>query len=281
VKRTVSIIIPCRDKKDNINGLLKDISSQRVSFDKEVIKITNISPPGKARNAGARKAKGEVLIFIDCDIRLGNNSFLANLVNQLIEDKNIGAICSAIRIPPDSSWFQIRYAGEIAHSESPIVDKLTDVQVASSACLAIRKDLFFQIGGFNEDIIRGEDSVLSFRIQKAGYRVVLAPNTWCYHPQPGGIIQLIKTQFRNALGVAFADTFYPELNLDVHPKGIVCFSEKKNKLERTNRFLLTWLEAVIRMKILFLLSRIFYTFGYAYGIFKYRIVRRYVQSLSL
>lgn len=269
----VSIVIPCKDDRSSITGLQDDIARQKVSFNTEVIKIANISPPSKARNEGGKKAKGEILVFIDCDIRLGNDSFLTNLIDPLMEDRNIGTICSSIRIHPDSSNFQVRYAKEIPHSESPIVDKLTDVFVASSACCAIHKDIFFQISGFNEGVIRGEDSVLSYQLKKAGYRVVLAPHTWCYHPSPNNLIQLIKTQFRNGLGVCYVDVFYPHLNIDVHPKGIIYSATPKSKLARMGRFLFSFFRAVFQRKCLLLSAKLTYTVGYFYGLCKYGILK--------
>ena len=77
-KLLVSIIIPCQHNTDKAKGLLNDISNQKASFDREIIIIPGISPAGKARNTGAKKAKGEILIFIDCDIRLANGFVLNN-----------------------------------------------------------------------------------------------------------------------------------------------------------------------------------------------------------
>lgn len=269
----VSIVIPCKDDRSNIAGLSDDIARQRIPFDTEVVKIGNISPPSRARNKGARKANGEILVFIDCDIRLGNDSFLANLIDPLGEEEDIGVTCSSIRIPPDSSRFQIRYAREMPHCESPIVDKLTDVFVASSACCAICKDTFFKIGGFNEGIIRGEDSVLSYQLREAGYRVVLAPDTWCYHPQPDNLTELIKTQFRNGLGVCFVDTFHPDLNIDVHPDGVLFCTARKTKLARIRRFVFSLLGAVSQGKFLLLSAKLIYMVSYFQGICKYRILK--------
>ena len=269
----VSIIIPCRDDKVDIAGLRDDIAGQIFPFDTEVVKIGNVSPPSRARNKGAKEVNGDILVFIDCDIRLGNDSFLANLTDPLREDKHVGVTCSSIRIPPDSSRFQICYARQIPHCESPIVDKLTDVFVASSACCAIRKETFFEIGGFSEEIIRGEDSVLSCQLREAGYRVALAPHTWCYHPQPGNLTELIKTQYRNGLGVCFVDTFHPDLNIDVHPDGVLFFATNKSKVARIRRFVLSLLGAVGRGRFLLLSSKLVYMVSYLHGICRYRVLK--------
>lgn len=151
----ISVIVPSKYEKTDISALKFDISKQKIAFETEVIKSCGINPPGKVRNQGVTKSKGEILVFIDCDIRLGNELFLANLVNPLLEDKHIGITCASIRIPPDSSRFQKQYASQMLHAESPIVDKITDVFVASSACCALRRNLFQENKGFNEHIIRG------------------------------------------------------------------------------------------------------------------------------
>ncbi len=264
----VSVIVPCKYENTDISALKKDISAQKTAFDTEIIKSCGINPPGKVRNDGVARSKGQVLVFIDCDIRLGNELFLANLVSPLLEDKNIGITCASIRIPPDSSEFQAQYARQSLHAESPILDKLTDVFVASSACCALRRDVFLENKGFNEQIIRGEDSLISFEIKKRGYRVVLAPRTWCYHPQPENIWEVIRINLRNGAGVAFVDTFYPQLNIDVNPEGIVYTAKKQNKSQRIKRFINAFFKAVFKLKLLLIISKTTYAAGYFYGLLK-------------
>jgi len=269
----VSIIIPRRSDKTNIEGLLKDISSQKILFIAETIVITGISPSGKARNNGAEQAKGDILIFFDCDIRLGNEFVLANLIGALQEDATIGAVCASILTPATASKFQKRYAKEVPHSESPVVEEAKDVAVATSACCAIRKDVFDKMGRFNYYIGRGEDPELSSRLIKAGYRVVLVARTWAYHLQPDNLIELIKINIRNGLGASFVDAFYPQLNVDVDPKGIIYSAKKISILGRIFRFLVSFLEAIIKGKILLLLAKVFYLIGYFRGIVEYRILK--------
>jgi glycosyltransferase involved in cell wall biosynthesis len=269
----VSIIIPCKDEKQDTGGLLEDISKQQKSFDTEAIKMIGISPPGKARNEGVKKAKGEILVFVDCDIRLGNELFLAHLIQPLLVDKAVGLSGASIRIPPDANRFQIRYAREVPHCQAPLANELTDIQVAPSACCAIYKDLFFKLKGFNEDIIRGEDSVFSRDVSGRGLRVVLAPQAFCFHPQPENFWRLATVNMRDGRGSCLVDTYYPDLNLDVHPKGITYFTERKNIPQRIGRFAFGIITALFNGKFLLFFSKSFYLLGYSHGIIKYRLLR--------
>ncbi|HAJ57181.1 MAG TPA: hypothetical protein DCL35_05365 [Candidatus Omnitrophica bacterium] len=270
----VSIIIPSRSDNDNIAGLLDDLARQKVDVKTEVIRVTGIAPPARARNNGAKQAKGEMLVFIDCDIRLGGEFYLANLIGLLSSNKAYGAVCASLRLPPDASAFQRRYSRQIAHYEYDIVDEPAEVFVASSACFAMSRELFVSMGGFNENIIRGEDSEFSWRLMKAGYHIMLAPNTWCYHPAPADLEELIRINLRNGSGVAYVDAFYPKLNIDVHPRAVTQFSAPKTPGQRLRRFLLSCLEAVFRMKALLILSKFFYALGYIAGTVRYRVFKR-------
>jgi ADP-heptose:LPS heptosyltransferase len=273
MSRLISIIIPARSDKDDLTGLLADLARQKTDFQTEIIRVMGVAPVARARNNGAKQAKGDILVFIDCDIRLGNEFYVSNLAKFLEQDKGAGAVCASLRLPPDASVFQRKYVQQVAHYEYPIASEPTKVFVASSACFAMRKELFVSLGGFNERIIRGEDSELSHRLLKAGYRLMLAPKTWCYHPAPDNLAQLVRINLRNGDGVAFVDTFYPEFNIDVHPKAITEFSASKTRLQRLKRFSAALLGAFVGGKGLLILSKFFYAAGYAGGIFKYRILR--------
>jgi rhamnosyltransferase len=271
---TISIIIPCQNEKADISGLLEDIRRQKIAFSSEVIRIDGVRPAGQARNAGAAKAQGQYLVFLDCDIRLAQEDFLSNLINPLLRNDKIGGTCAAIRIPQDSTDFQKRCAREIPHSESPVVSVLTDVQVASSACFAVRRELFEKVGGFPAVLPRGEDSVISAAIQQAGRRTVLVPQTICFHSAPKNFLELIKLSLRNGRGASYVDVFFPELNLDVDPRSVVHFSSRKNVFERTSRFISTLLQAIGQGHFLLLTTKVFYALGYAWGVVRHQIFRQ-------
>jgi len=271
----ISVIIPSHDtaSSNGVQQLLEDISEQLTQMGVEVCQIRAVSPAGKARNIGAEKAKGDVLVFLDEDIRLGNKYVLSRLIGALLSDEKIGVVSASIRIPEDATNFERRYSKEIPHCEAPIVDKLLDVWVATSACCAVRKDVFLEVGKFNEYIPRGQDPEFSCRLRKNGYRTVLVPQTWCYHPVPKNVKELARLHFRNGRATALVDVYYPKLNIDLDPNGVVYPSEHRSRLYRGLRFARLFFGACISGKILLGTAKLIYIFGYSHGILTNTIVK--------
>ncbi len=267
-KNLISIVIPSMDStsKENLDNLLKDVYSQNMEGEIEICRTFNISPSGRARNDGAEKAKGDILIFIDNDMRLGHNKVLKNMVKPLIEDKKIGICGVSLLIPKYSNWFQHRCAKEISHTEHPIVDETKELEVVGCGCCAIRRDVFYEVGEFNDTLIRGLDGELCHRIKKHGYRIVLVPKTWVYHAPPKNMFELIKLSFRNGRATAFLDRNYPELNFDIEEDITTSSLERKSKLYRLWRFVRNVAGAIIFIEPINLLSRIVYSIGYFYEV---------------
>lgn len=267
-KKLISIIIPSKDpsRTQNLKRLLDDISQQKIDFDIEICQVQGVSPSGKARNKGARDAKGEILIFMDDDIRLGHEEVLKNIITSLLKDAGIG-ICGVSQcIPKDSNWFQRRYAKEIPHSEHIVVSNTRDVGIVAVACCALYRDLFFKIGMFHDGLPRGVDPEFCSRVLKSGNRVVLAGDTWIYHPAPKDIKKLFKVNFRDGMATFMVDHCYPELNFDVNPKGIIYPLEKKSRIFRILRFCSQLVYSAVVVKPILLLSKLSYASGYLYGI---------------
>jgi len=242
--------------------LLDDISSQDIDIQTELIQIFGVSPSGKARNEGAKKAQGDIFIFLDSDIRLGQRGTLKNLVSPLISDKAIG-VCGAVKlIPEDSSWFQRRCAKEIPHLEHSFVKGILEVGTAAGACCAVRKEAFLRAGEFNDKLIRGVEAEFCSRVKKNQYRICMASQAQFYHPAPKGLLQLIRISIRNGVAVAFADMYYPNLNFDMGLDRITRQLELKSKKYRLCRYIKETVKSVIFFKPFYLISKIVYAIGY-------------------
>ncbi len=264
----ISIIIATKDstRGKNIENLLNDIYSQDIGGEIEVCQVSGVSPIGKARNKGVESAKGDIFIFLDDDIRFGHQRVFKNLIQALISDKNIG-ICGASQlIPRNANWFQQRFAKEIAHAEHPVVKEIKEVGMVGSASCAVRRDVFFNVGKFNENLARGIDVEFCHRLKQNRYRVILVPETWIYHPPPQNLLKFMKLSFRNGKATAFADRYYPQLNFDVGTDNIIHSVERKSKKHRLWRYVKDIIKAIILVKPINLISRIVYAMGYFFEV---------------
>lgn len=128
--------------------------------------------PAANRNHGARQATGDWIAFIDddCEPAPGWMRGLENAARQeavVIEGKTE---CPGRRDSP----FQEQ------------VENLTGGTLISCN-FAIRRDVFFDLGGFDEDFREAyyEDTELAWRIRNRGLSVVFAPDAMVvHHPRP-------------------------------------------------------------------------------------------------
>ena len=261
----VSIIVPCRNDKSPVEALLAEIPLQDVSFAVEVVRINGISPSGKARNAGARQAGGDVLVFVDNDISLGHHRVLQNIVDPLLADETIGVCGVSQRIPEDANAFQRRCARELLHVEHPVVDQLMEMGMVGAACCAVRKDVFLSAGQFNEDLPRGVDVEFCQRVKTQGLRIVLVPQTWIHHPPARNFGELIRLSFRDGTSTACVDKNFPEFNFDVGTTPLITGLEQKSPGGRIARFFRGVLGAIVELKFLRLSSKVVYALGYFWG----------------
>ncbi len=266
----ISVIVPSRKFDEATEALLAEIPLQKVSFPVEVVRIDGVSPSGKARNAGAQKAGGDVLVFLDNDISFGHGAVLQNIVDALLGDETIGVCGASQLIPADANAFQQRCGRELLHVEHPVVEELTEMGMVGAACCAVRKEVFVEAGRFNEELPRGVDVEFCHRIKDRGLRVVLAPRTWVYHPPARNLAELIGLSFRDGTATAYVDKFFPGLNFDVGTTPLITALQEKSAGYRALRFAKGVLRAVGELKFLRLTSKLVYASGYLWG----RVFRR-------
>ena len=151
------------------------------------------------RNAGASVARGEVLCFLHDDTEVITFNWLEEMVGLLMQP-NIGAVGAKLLYQDGS----IQHAGIVAGIGDTVgnphrrhVDRLgsgyfgrailtQSFSAVSWACMAVKREAFEAVGGFDEIHLAGlfGDVDFCFRLGEAGWRVGWTPNAELYHLEP-------------------------------------------------------------------------------------------------
>ncbi len=124
----VTFVVPVRDAADSLNQCLASIRANAAAGELEVIVVDNGSqdrsaavareagavvmmmpaePVAALRNAGAARATGQLLAFVDADHVI--DSSWATAVIDVFTDSTIAAVGAPYLPPPDVNWVQRAY----------------------------------------------------------------------------------------------------------------------------------------------------------------------------
>jgi GT2 family glycosyltransferase len=140
-------------------------------------------------NLGARHATGEALVFLNPDTVAAPGAIGA-LVDRL-DDPAVGITTARLRLldRPDV----LNSAGNVLHvtglawsgrygEPADPVSEEEEVPYPTGAAMAIRTNVFWELGGFTEELFMyQEDLELAWRARLRGLRIVLVPKADVYH----------------------------------------------------------------------------------------------------
>lgn len=146
-------------------------------------------------NFAARQASGEVLAFLNNDLKVMHQDWLKEMVAFALRPE-VGAVGAKLYYPNDT----IQHAGVIlgiggvaghshkglARSEPGFIGRVKvsqNVSAVTGACLVTRREVFERVGGFDQEnlAVAFNDVDLCLRLHRFGYRVVWTPFAELYH----------------------------------------------------------------------------------------------------
>ncbi|MFX0206005.1 MAG: glycosyltransferase [Candidatus Hodarchaeota archaeon] len=148
----------------------------------------------EARNICLAHAEGVYLLYWDSDVIPPRKDFLRSLVNTLEKDILIGAIGSSYVYEKPSLLTKVK---------KPPVSRYTNALYLGYTL--IRYEIFKKVGGFNEEMLVGEDTEFFIRmIEKTDYKVKWAPEPVLHlrspgarTTSPGGFLKLLRFSFKD------------------------------------------------------------------------------------
>ena len=251
---TVSIIIPTHNGRAHLDECLRSLRALNYPLDRrEIIVVDNGSTDGSVEylkasyqevtvvrneknmgfagpcNQGAKCSQSEYLAFLNNDTRV--DSEWLNELTRSIDSPKVGAeraVCAAGKIVSWDGRF-LDYDGGImsfhGHGHHlgmgrPVSSGSTQERPILFACAAsmlIRRDAFFEVGGFDPDYFAYfEDVDLGWRLWLYGFQVLYCPTAVIFHKGGGttalSVAERKRLLERNGLFTIYKN--YSDENLD-------------------------------------------------------------------
>lgn len=203
-----SIIIPVAEN-ENYNQTINAIKKLNYPSAKIEIIIVHGNQPSKQRNLASGQAKGDILYFLDNDsIPEKNNLEMIDKIFHAIKNAAViggpslaknsdtpfqKAIAVAFSSFIGSSFSRSRYAQIGTFRQSNELELIL-------CNLAIRKDIFIKLNGFNTNLYPNEENELINRIQKIKKEIYYHPGIAIYRSHRKNIFKLIKQIFTYGRG---------------------------------------------------------------------------------
>jgi GT2 family glycosyltransferase len=174
-----------------VDSFIESFKDLRVSCVSE-----KIPGPSAARNSGANIARGEWLIFTDADC-IPSQTWISDYLLHF-SDAGLGAVAGCIHPYPSTGLIQ----KSMSLFTLPSITKET-VHTASNlrggffptANLAVRREVFDLVGGFNNSLRYGEDHELCHKIYRAGYGIKAIKSAVVEHIHRSTLRGLLKQAF--------------------------------------------------------------------------------------
>lgn len=219
----VSIVIPTRDKVEILRRCIDSIRALSTYSRYEIALIENNSEQAETRayyeslrhdatvrvvewnnrfnyqrlnNYAVEQARGEIIIFLNNDVHVISPGWIEEML-MYAQRRDVGAVGAKLYYPDG----RIQHAGVIlgiggcadhshrfAARDSPgYFGRLVTVQnyaAVTGACMMLRRSVFEEVGGFDEDYeLAWGDVDLCLRVRAAGYSNVWTPYAELFHDE--------------------------------------------------------------------------------------------------
>lgn len=188
----VIVVVDGADEDDG-SGAAAEAAGARVIY------LPQRSGPAAARNAGARLASGELLLFVDADV-VPNPALVAQVQAVFATEPHLAALIGSYDDAPGATSFLSQYRNLLHH----YVHQTAEPQATTfwGACGAVRRQVFWAVGGFDENytIPAMEDVELGYRLNGAGYVIRLCRDIQVQHLKHWSALNLLRTDiFQRAI----------------------------------------------------------------------------------
>lgn len=188
------IVVDNASEKEVTEGIEKYLSGKSHI---KLIKSKENLGFGRGCNLGAQNSKGEFILFLNSDTRVGDKGFL-KMTEYLKEHPKVGIIGGRLSnydksLQPSAgkfynliNFFLLMFGGEKFGLLKSSPERISKVDWVAGACLMISRNVFEKIEGFDKNIFMYiEDMEISYRANKNGFSTYFFPDVLVMHKEQG------------------------------------------------------------------------------------------------
>jgi len=187
------IVVDNQTTCDKTLGLFSEYTNAKANF--RVLKWDKPFNYSAINNFAVSQAEGEVVGLVNNDIEVINDDWLSEMVSHALRPE-IGCVGAKLYYPNDT----IQHAGVILgiggvaghshkyfHKSEPgyftRLHLVQNMSAVTAACLLVRKSVFEEVGGLNEQdlTVAFNDVDFCLKVHTAGYRNLFTPWAELYH----------------------------------------------------------------------------------------------------
>lgn len=208
----IEIILVDGLSTDSTKNIMKDFSKQKNGFSRVIIKDNYKKTLPSGWNVALSEVKGELIIRVDAHSSIPKDFISKNV--KCIE--NGEKICGGYRpniIDEDTLWKRMLLLAETSMFGSSIAPYRRNCEksyVNSIFHGAYLKEVFDNVGKYNESLVRTEDNEMHYRMRKAGYKICFNPNIISYQHTRNSLKKMIKQKYLNGYWIGLTMAACPK-----------------------------------------------------------------------
>ncbi|MCX7825099.1 MAG: glycosyltransferase [Verrucomicrobiae bacterium] len=207
----LSVVVPHKPGLEAVR-VLESLAAVEDPADRYEVIVAEGFHPSKQRNQAVAKARGEIIVFFDDDVAPHPKIF-ERMVAGFEAFPQAAAIGGPSVIPPTDNFWQQCFARvmrsrvavgrSIARYESKGERRATNESELILCNLAMRREAFQKVGGFDERLWPNEENELFDRLQKHGYQLIYDPQVIVYRshrPNLWAFVRMLANYGRGRMG---------------------------------------------------------------------------------
>ena len=183
---TFEVVVVDNGSTDGVQNFL-----QTLGGDVHVIRNRDNLGFAKACNQGAKAARGEHLVFLNNDT-IPLKGWLTALLEEVRTHSDVAVVGSKLLYEDGTiqhagvafsrEWFMPYHIYRGVDAHAACVSRRRELDCVTAACMLVRRDVFEEVGGFDEGYRNGfEDVDLCLKIREKGRTIVYQPQSVLYH----------------------------------------------------------------------------------------------------